>query len=187
LAQSGGGPQHNILAGSAKSSTRRLPLSTLIDILHQNSRQALSLAEGSKDRELLDLLRLAAALKIAASLEPRPEWVDAVRQRVMSASAERLHPLHRPGRWAVYATLSENGARVAAVIHGRGSEWRPVVVRPPRLGEAVRAIHPALVIIDRSILRQRAIQDQLYGDEPEWPRIVTDGDLPGLRAITCQA
>ncbi|MHB8619486.1 MAG: hypothetical protein ACYDAG_07945 [Chloroflexota bacterium] len=86
-------------------------------------------------------------------------------------------------RWVMYATHVEDATNFADAVRRGGSEWKPLTVDPVRLDDAMQAIHPQVVVVDRRLPDREEVlrRAERYGSQETI--VVGDGDLPFLTRL----
>jgi hypothetical protein len=125
---------------------------------------------------------LRARLRGLPLFEPNPLWRERTKQRLMRLAADERLNWFSVTRWAVYATQTEETMPAfAANVRAAGSDWRPVVVEPRRLGSTVRTLQPSAVVIDASVPHVPSLVADVRSSSTVEPLVLHPSELPQLK------
>jgi hypothetical protein len=77
--------------------------------------------------------------------------------------------------WALLITAQGNPSRFAEAIRARGLNWRAVIVQPARATAAVKAIQPALIVLDSTLPNYDALSQAVQRQAPGM--VISDSEL----------
>jgi hypothetical protein len=108
-------------------------------------------------------------------LLPDPRWQEQAKRRLLDTYDLWYSGMKALRHWALYVSTKPEVSPVADAIVARGSTWRPVTVAPERISDAVRAIHPVLVVIDEQLPESGRLLEEMKRTAAV--TVVTDREL----------